>query len=73
MFDLFKLLGLEKASKERKEKYQKEYVTLVIQYFLADKVGDSITRAQMEELMEKYPPESEENVNQLLQHIGERI
>lgn len=72
-FDIFKMLGLESLQQEKKDEYLRRFTKLILEYYLEEKVGDNLTRAQIETLMQKYPPTSELNVEAFLQEMSEML
>ncbi len=69
-YDIFLLLGISNISDEQKEKYLSTLEKVILQYFLQEKIGDALSKEQLEELMRKYPPEDEKNVEAMMEAIG---
>lgn len=72
-FNLIKMLGLEALPESEQNEVLEKVQKLVLDYFLQEKVGEKLTKAEIEELMSKYPPESEENVQGFLAEVAEKI
>lgn len=72
-YDLFLLLGIKNMTDEQKEKYLGSVEKLILEYFLQEKVGRTLKPEQLQELMNKYPPTDEKNVEAMIQAIGEML
>lgn len=72
-YNIIKMLGLEALPQAEQDELLTKIQKLVIEYFLQEKVGENLSKEEIAQLMEKFPPESEENVQGFLTAVAEMI
>lgn len=72
-YNIIKMLGLEALPQAEQDELLTKIQKLVIEYFLQEKVGENLSKEEIAQLMEKFPPDSEENVQGFLTEVAEKI
>lgn len=70
-FNLFDMLGMTALDDADKDAFQERVQRLIVEYFLQEKLGESLTKAQLRELMRKFPPDNQKNVDAFMEEVGE--
>ncbi|MEA3356834.1 MAG: hypothetical protein U9Q67_00115 [Patescibacteria group bacterium] len=64
---------MSKLSQEEKDAYMAKVQKLMIEYFLREKVETHLTKKQLKQLVDKYPPDKGQNVDAFMQAVGELL